>query len=101
MGNEYSVLSPWAERDPIPVKGISLRLPDLAGKKIGLFHNIKRASHPIMTTVERKLKARFPSIEINWYPSMLMDVLEADGPQKAKFEQWVNGVDAVVGAVGD
>jgi len=30
-----------------------------------------------------------------------MDLMEVDGPKKADFAQWLNGVDAVVGAVGD
>jgi hypothetical protein len=56
MINEYTVISPWAESDTILLKGISPRVPDLAGKKIGLFHNIKRAAQPIMTVVENELK---------------------------------------------
>jgi hypothetical protein len=101
MKNEYGVLSPWAEADPIPLKGISPRVSGLAGKKIGLFYNIKRAAQPIAMEVEKNLKTRFPSAQISYYPSKLMDTLEVDGPQKANFEQWVKGVDAVVGAVGD
>ena len=34
---QYEVLSPWAEVDPIPLRGISPRIKTLAGKKIGLF----------------------------------------------------------------
>jgi hypothetical protein len=101
MKNEYKVLSPWADADPVPLRGISPRVPDLAGKKIGLFYNIKRAAQPIITVVEKNLKAKFPTAEISYYPSKLMDVLEVDSPQKANFERWVKGVDAVVGAVGD
>ena len=44
---QYEVLSPWAEVDPIPLRGISPRVDTLAGKKIGLFANFKRAAKPI------------------------------------------------------
>jgi hypothetical protein len=39
LGNEYEVLGPWAEADPIPSRGINPRITDLAGKKIGLYRN--------------------------------------------------------------
>ena len=35
--SQYEVLSPWADVDPIPVRGISPRLDSVEGKKIGLF----------------------------------------------------------------
>jgi hypothetical protein len=31
---QYDVLSPWAEVDPLPLRGISPRLDSLSGKKI-------------------------------------------------------------------
>ncbi len=100
----YEVLSPWAEADPIPLEGISSRLADLTGKKIGLFYNVKRASQPMLTVVERKMKQRFPTCDIHWYFNTLppgKGVSELEGAEKAKFEEWARGVDAVVGAVGD
>ena len=36
MGDDYSVLSPWADADPIPLKGLGARINGLTGKKIGL-----------------------------------------------------------------
>jgi hypothetical protein len=98
----YQVLSPWAEADLIPLRGISPRLNALAGKKIGLLGNTKRAARPILNVVEGKLKERFPTSEISYYIT-----LNAIGPQeietenRAKFEEWLKGVDAVVAAVGD
>ena len=35
----YEVLSPWAEADPIPIKGLAPRLDKIDGKKIGLPKN--------------------------------------------------------------
>jgi len=47
----YDVLSPWAETDPQPLQGISARLSDLRGKRIGLFANYKPAAVPIQDAV--------------------------------------------------
>jgi ABC-type lipopolysaccharide export system ATPase subunit len=61
MEGQYEVLSPWAEVDPIPLKGLTPRLPELNGKNIGLLINGKRASRPILSVVERKFKERYPT----------------------------------------
>ena len=61
---QYEVLSPWAEADPVPVRGITGRLPSLEQKRIGLFVNAKRAAPLIQEYVERELKARVPGVEI-------------------------------------
>ena len=97
----YEVLSPWAEADAVSLRGISPRLGDLRGKRIGLLCNIKRAARPILTVVERKLKERFPTCEITWYPGQSMSVSELEPQNRTKFEDWINGIDAVVAAVGD
>lgn len=97
----YEVLSPWADADPIPLKGLAARPADLAGKKIGLLVNVKRAARPILTVVERKLKERYPSAEFSWYAAQSLSVSETEPQNIAKLNAWINGVDAVVGAVGD
>jgi hypothetical protein len=52
--------------------------------------------------VERKLKERFPSAEISWYfTQYAVGPAEVDTENKAKFEDWLRGIDAVVAAVGD
>jgi hypothetical protein len=101
MNNDYAVLSPWADTDPIPLKGLGARIDSLAGKKIGLFYNIKRAAQPVIAVVEKNLKEKYPGIVTTMYPSRMMDTMEVDGADKEKFHAWLNGVDAVVGAVGD
>jgi hypothetical protein len=99
---EYEVLSPWAEADPVPLRGITPRVADLAGKKIGLLGNTKRATRPILTVVEGKLKERFPTSEISSYITLnAIGPNEVETENKAKFEEWLKGVDAVVAAVGD
>lgn len=98
---QYEVLSPWAEADPKPIRGLAPRLADLTGKKIGLLCNIKRAAPPILTVVERKLKERFPTSEVSWYRGQSMSVSELEPQNKEKFEEWIDGIDAAVLAVGD
>lgn len=102
MNGQYGVLSPWAEADPIPLRSISPRLTSLAGKKIGLFATAKRGSRPILTAVEKELKDRFPSCETSWWVGEgAYSILQVEGKNKSRFEEWVKGVDAVVAAVGD
>jgi len=101
-GAVYEVLSPWAEADPIPLKGISPRVPDLAGRRIGLFASSKPAAPRIMEVLERKMKERYPSAEISRYDaeeSFL--VLQTAGRNQERFREWVRGVDVIAAAVGD
>ena len=97
----YEVLSPWAEVDPVPLRGISPRLDSLAGKKIGLFANFKRAARPIQAEVEKRLKERFPGIETSLFDSSLPNVDETETANKEKFTAWAKEMDAVIAAVGD
>jgi hypothetical protein len=98
--SNYEVLNPWAEADPVPLKGLSARVDDLAGKRIGLFRNSKRAAPLALDAVKRKLKERYPSLEFS--PFALMPnagVLETE--DKARFEEWIKEVDGVIFAFGD
>jgi hypothetical protein len=104
----YEVLSPWADAESIPKRGITPRLTSLEGKTIGLFENHKITAKPILDAVENQLKERYPSIKFSRYVSP-QDTGPAFGPPKQqkdsiykdKFEDWLKGVDAVVAAVGD
>ncbi|OGA18312.1 MAG: hypothetical protein A3G25_00145 [Betaproteobacteria bacterium RIFCSPLOWO2_12_FULL_63_13] len=97
----YEVLSPWANVDPVPLRGITPRTADLAGKKIGLFSNRKRAAELTLTAVETRLKEQMPSVETTWYTSTRINTPEALTEGKARFEAWVKSVDAVVLSVAD
>jgi hypothetical protein len=99
--SKYAVLSPWADVDPIPVRGISPRVDTLAGKKIGLFANFKRAAIPIKNEVEKRLKERFPDAEFVLFHSTAANVDESKTQNKERFEAWAKGVDAVVAMVAD
>ena len=98
---EYEVLSPWAEADPVPARGITPRLDGLEGRKIGLFANGKRAAVPTLAAVERELKSRFPTLRTSWYKCSVLNTPEVLTEGKAKLEAWVGGVDAAVLSVGD
>ena len=98
---QYSVLSPWADVDPKPVRGISPRVDTLAGKKVGLFANFKRAAVPIAQAIEKRLKAQYPDIQTNLFHSTLPNVDESETVNKEKFTAWAKDMDAVVAVVGD
>jgi hypothetical protein len=98
---QFEVLSPWADADPIPVRGISPRLDSLAGKKIGLFVNSKRAAMPISKSVDKKLKEMYPDIQTIVFHSTEPNVNEIETKNRENFTAWVKDVDAVIALVGD
>ncbi len=98
---QYEVLSPWAEVDPIPLRGISQRIDSLAGKKIGLFANYKRAALPIAQSIEKRLNTMFPDSETSLFHSSQWNVIETETENQERFEAWAKGVDAVILVVGD
>ena len=98
---EYEVLSPWADADPVPLRGISPRPADLAGKKIGLFSNRKRAAELTLSAFERQLLEKYPTAQTSRYACSTINTPEMLTEAKAKFEAWVASVDAVVLSVAD
>ena len=98
---EYEVLSPWADANPVPLRGIAPRPADLAGKKIGLFSNRKRAAQLILDSFERELLEKFPSAETSWCAPTTINIPEMLAEGRAKFETWVGSVEAVVLSVAD
>jgi hypothetical protein len=98
---QYEVLNPWAEVDPIPLRGISPRIQTLAGKKIGLFANFKRAARPMAASIEKRLKTMYPDVQTSLFDSRLPNVTETETQNKEKFTAWAKGVDAVILVVGD
>jgi hypothetical protein len=99
--SQYEVLSPWAEADLVPRRGLAPRLTTLEGKKIGLLINNKRAAAPIQDIVYEQLKTRYPTSEITFYKGRSFSVSELEPQNKDKFEDWLRGVDTVILAVGD
>jgi hypothetical protein len=99
--NQYEVLSPWAEADPVPLKGISPRLTSLEGKKIGIFQNFKQASKQMAVTIGEKLKERYPGVETSLFDSTDQNVTVIDTDKKAEFAEWAKGIDAGIFLVGN
>ncbi|MGD0795592.1 MAG: hypothetical protein ABR958_08450 [Dehalococcoidales bacterium] len=97
----YEVLSPWAEADPVPLKGLAPRLDKLDGKKIGLLQNSKRAAPRILDVTERLLKEKFPRTQISRFEGRSFSVSSLEPERRQEFEDWLKGVDAVIAAVGD
>jgi hypothetical protein len=100
MGGTYECLSPWAEVDPVALEGISPRLGDLRGKRVGLVNNDKLASKPILDAVEAELGERFEGLTFTRF-SRNVSLEIAETPDRARYEEWVKDVDTVVLAVGD
>ncbi len=99
---QYAVLNPWAEVDPVPLKGLAPRLDTLNGKKIGLFINFKDTATMILTELEKKMREKYPGIDFVWWGDLkVKEPAELEGPRKDKFDEWVNLIDAAVFAVGD
>ena len=98
---QFEVLSPWADVDPIPLRGISPRIPTLAGKKIGLFVNPKRAAMPIAESIDRRLKSMYPDIQTIIFHSVGANVNEIETKNKERFTAWAKGLDAAIAVVGD
>ena len=98
---QYEVLSPWGDADPKPLRGISPRLDNLSGKKIGLFANYKRAAIPIALSLKEQLESRYPDSTFSVYHSDQWNVIEIETENGETFRKWVEGNDAVILMVGD
>ena len=98
---QYEVLSPWAESDTIPPRGLSPRLETLAGKKIGLFINTKRAAKPMAAAIAKRLKEKFPTSETSLFASPLSTVILRESKDGDQFTAWLKSVNAVILLVGD
>jgi hypothetical protein len=101
MNTGYEVLSPWAEADPVPLKGLAPRLDKLEGKKIGLLRNSKRAAPLILDAAERILKEKYPTAKLSRFEGRTFSVSSLEPKRKEEFEDWLKGLDAVIAAVGD
>src|SRR5262245_60376885 len=101
-GMVYEVLSPWAEADPLPLEGITPRLSEIHGKRIGLYANYKRAAVPIQDAVQAQLQARFgEAIAIERFHQAGSNDIGSSEDEGPRFAAWLEGLDAVIVAVGD
>ena len=100
MSTDCEVLSPWADIDPVPVKGISPRLDGLEGKTFGFFMNSKIAAKPMADIIKEKLEEKYTSIKFSSFvriPNISME----ETPEKEKYSEWLKGLDAVIFMHGD
>jgi hypothetical protein len=100
MPVHYEVMSPWADIDPVPVKGISPRLGEVAGKTIGFFLNSKIAAEPMSYIIEEKIKEKYPTTKFSRFVR-IPNISMAETPEKENYVKWLNGVDAVILTHGD
>ena len=101
LDTQFEVLSPWADVDPIPLRGISPRIPTLAGKKIGVFVNPKRAAMPIAESIIKRLGTMYPDAQTIIFHDTEANVSVMETKNKEKFIAWAKGIDAAIAVVGD
>jgi hypothetical protein len=100
MSEKFEVLNPWADVDPLLLKGISPRPKNLKGKTIGLYRNDKRAAKPMLEAVESRLKEKYPTLTFKTFQrSPNLAIYEM--PEKPQYDEWLKGVDAVIFSHGD
>ncbi|MFH1651469.1 MAG: hypothetical protein ABID87_05165 [Chloroflexota bacterium] len=100
MECQYEVLSPWAEADMPPPRGIVPRVSDLSGATIGLFTTRKIASRPVLEAVARGLGEKYPDLKFSWFQCN-HTVKITDTGDREGFTDWLKGVDTAIAAVGD
>jgi len=100
MSKDYEVMSPWADIDPVPVRGITPRLDSLEGKTLGFFLNSKTAAEPMSEVIEEKIKEKYPSMNFSRFVR-LPNISMAETTEKEKYIEWLKGLDAVVYTHGD
>ena len=88
------VLNPRGEVTPIPILAPSARIPDISGKKIGIYWNNKAGGDHFWDVVEAEMKHQAPTVKIVRY----------SGPFEPSDEQiaaMTKEVDAFFYGVGD
>ena len=100
MSKDYEVMSPWADIDPVPVRGITPRLSSLEGKTLGFFLNSKIAAEPMSDVIEEKMKEIYPSMTFSRFVR-IPNISMAETAEKEKYVEWLKGLDAVVYTHGD
>jgi hypothetical protein len=101
MNEPFEVLNPWAETDPVPLKGLTARLTEVDGMTIGLHADNKPAAVPILQVVEKRLKELYPTAKITWFYSRLINDVHDNEETRGRYIDWIKGTDAVVCAIGD
>ena len=90
------VLNPKGVIEPPQTLGLAPRVPDLAGKKVGLIPNIKQGASTLFGVLEEMLKERYPDITVLRYPARMLRQELAE-----EFQQVSNECDVFIHAIGD
>ena len=90
------VLNPKGVIEPPQTLGLAPRIPDLAGKKVGLIPNIKQGASTLFDVLEELLKQKYPDITVIRYPARMLRQELAE-----EFQQVSNECDAFIHAIGD
>ncbi|HEY41263.1 MAG TPA: hypothetical protein G4O18_05325 [Dehalococcoidia bacterium] len=64
---KLKVLNPRGEREAVSARGISPRVTELEGKRIGLYWNGKQDGDYFWDTIEGLLKKKFPTAKVLRY----------------------------------
>ena len=98
----YTILSPWAKSDHLQKYPIHPRPADLCGKTIGLYASFKEYHPFFMQELERQLSACLPDTRFSHF-TYIVDTqeLSEDAAWRPKFEEWLSGVDTVIGVGAD
>ncbi len=91
---KLELLNPRGEVEAPPVYSPSPRLPDLQGKRIGLYSNGKQGMDNFFTAIEELLKARYPGITT----TRLTGSFEIRDDEAKKF---ASEIDTFIYAIGD
>ncbi|MBN2240846.1 MAG: hypothetical protein JW712_13825 [Dehalococcoidales bacterium] len=97
MSNEQitlELMNPRGEVEQPPVYSPSPRLPDLNGKKIGMYSNSKHGVDNFFTALETLLRSKFEGIAT----TRLAGAFEIRDNETGNF---VSGIDAFIYAIGD
>ena len=88
------VLNPRGEVAPTPIAAPNPRIPDLAGKKVGIYWNHKLGGEHFWDVIEARMKEKYPSVKIVRYNGGFE-------PTEAQIAAMTKEVDAVLYGVGD
>jgi hypothetical protein len=91
---ELELLSPRGETEPPPTYVPTARLPDLAGKRIGLYSNGKQGMDNFYAVIGDLLKKKYPTATI----SKLTGAFEIRDDDA---RSWLPEIDTFIYAVGD
>lgn len=95
---ELKILNPQATTAITPVS-LASRLPDLSGRTVGLYWNMKAGGDVALEQTARLLGERFPKAEFRHYTGSVGAIMRHATPEDT--ERMARECDAVVGTTGD